>query len=311
MTAALLVFAGLGAAIVGLGALLMPQRPGLLAAIGRLDAARAAAPTAVPAFAAAPVDPWPARQIRLGQLIAERVPLLVRPGRSPRDPAGRRASDLAITGRSDELLLGRQVLTALMGVLLLPVLAVALIPSGVRIPLPALLLCAPLLGALLAWLPAVSLHREAEARRRDFRHALSSYLDLVAMSLGGGRGAPQALAETAALSPSWPFRALGDAVATARLAGNSPWREFAALGKRIGVGELDELAASLALVGDHGARVRETLAARASTLRRRALTDAEGDAAQADQTVRIAQVLLAFGFLILIAYPALAAVLAL
>jgi hypothetical protein len=53
------------------------------------------------------------------------------------------------------------------------------------------------------------------------------------------------------------------------------------------------------------------LSARAATLRRRALSDAEGDAAQADQSMRIAQVLLALGFLILIAYPALAAVLAL
>jgi hypothetical protein len=63
-------------------------------------------------------------------------------------------------------------------------------------------------------------------------------------------------------------------------------------------------------VGDHGARVRETLAARATTLRRRALSDEEGNAAEADQAMRIAQVLLALGFLVLVAYPALAAVLA-
>jgi Flp pilus assembly protein TadB len=140
---------------------------------------------------------------------------------------------------------------------------------------------------------------------------LSAYLDLVAMSLAGGRGAPQALAETADLSASWPFRLLSDAVTTARLSGTNTWREFGNLGRRIDVPELEELAASLTLVGDHGARVRETLSARAATLRRRALTDAEGAAAQADQSMRIAQVLLALGFLILIAYPAIAAVLAL
>ncbi|MGQ0468002.1 MAG: type II secretion system F family protein [Sporichthyaceae bacterium] len=308
MTAAVLVFAALGAAVVGVGALLVPQRPGLLAAIGRLDAARSPTPTA---STTAPAETWSARQVRLGQLAINRLPALARLGRTHIGPAGNRTADLAITGRSDELLLGRQILTGLVGLLALPALAVALAPSGVRLPLPVLAVGAPLLGTGLALLPALSLHRDAQERRREFRHALACYLDLVAMSLAGGRGAPQALAETAALSTSWPFRMLDDAVATARLAATSPWREFAALGQRIGVGELDELAASLALVGDHGARVRETLAARASTLRRRALTDAEGDAAQADQTMRIAQVLLAFGFLILIAYPALAAVLAL
>lgn len=309
MTAALLVFAALGAAVVGLAALLIPQRPGLLAAIGRLDAARTGAPP-VPT-AGVPLDSWLARQLRLGQLVRDSLPALARLGRAEGGPLGNRALDLAITGRSDEVLLGRQILTGLVGLFALPALAVALAPSGIRLPLPVLLLGAPLLGAGLVWLPALSLHHDAEERRREFRHGLACYLDLVAMSLAGGRGAPQALAETAALSPSWPFRMLGDAVATARLATTSPWREFATLGRRIGVGELDVLAASLALVGDHGARVRETLAARAATLRRRALTDAEGDAAQADQTMRIAQVLLAFGFLILIAYPALAAVLAL
>ena len=306
MSAAVVVFAALGAAVFGLGVLLAPPRPGLLVAIGRLDAARPGAPAP-----GAPGATWTTRQVRLGQLVNDRLSPNARPGRTPWGPAGRRDADLAILEASDELLLGRQVLTGLVGLLTLPALALALAPTGIRLPAPAILLGAPLCGVALAWLPALCLHRDAEVRRREFRHGLSAYLDLVAMSLAGGRGAPQALAQTAELSASRPFRMLGDAVATARLSGTNPWREFAALGERIGVPELEELAASLALVGDHGARVRETLAARAATLRRRAITDAEGDAAQADQSMRIAQVLLALGFLILIAYPAIAAVLAL
>ena len=306
MTAAVIVFAALGASVLGLGLLLAPPRPGLLVSIGRLDAVRPG-----PDTTSIPGTAWTTRQVHLGQLVNDWLARHVRPGRSPRGPAGQRGADLAILDRSDELLLGRQVLTGLVGLLLLPAAALAVAPAGIHLPLPALLFGAPLSAAGLFWLPALSLHREAEDRRREFRHGLSSYLDLVAMSLAGGRGAPQALAETAALSASRPFRLLSDTVATARLSGTNPWREFGNLGRRIGVPELEELAASLTLVGDHGARVRETLAARAATLRRRALTDAEGDAAQADQSMRIAQVLLALGFLILIAYPAIAAVLAL
>ncbi|MGQ0631593.1 MAG: type II secretion system F family protein [Sporichthyaceae bacterium] len=307
MTTAIVVFAALGAAVVGLLALLVPQRPGLLAAIGRLDAARTAVPTGV-----RPVDgpSWADRQAQLGRLLGDRLAPRLRPGRTPHDPAGRQC-DLAITGRSDDLLMGRQVLTGLVGLLALPMLAVALAPAGARLPGAVLLIGSPILALAFGFLPQFALRKDAESKRAEFRRALSCYLDLVAMSMAGGRGAPQALSEAADLSDGWTHRLIADALATARLSGTNAWHGLGELGRRIGVPELCELAGALALVGDHGARVRDTLSARAATLRRRALTDAEGNAAQADQSMRIAQVLLALGFLILIAYPALAAVLAL
>jgi Flp pilus assembly protein TadB len=312
MTAAIVVFAALGAAVVGLFALLAPPRPGLLAAIGRLDAARTARPAAV-----RPVSgpSWADRQTQLGRLLGDRLTPLLRPGHArwglaPHNAAGRQG-DLAITGHSDDLLVGRQVLTGLAGLLALPALAVALAPSGARLPGAALLIGSPLLAVGFGFLPHLALRKDAETKRAEFRRALSCYLDLVAMSMAGGRGAPQALAEAADLSDGWAHRLIADALATARLSGTNAWHGLSELGRRIGVPELCELAGALALVGDHGARVRDTLTARSATLRRRALTDAEGNAAHADQAMRIAQVLLALGFLILIAYPALAAVLAL
>jgi Flp pilus assembly protein TadB len=306
MTAALVVFAALGAAVTSLLVLLLPGRPGLLAAIGRLDAARSVSAPLIPG----PAPTWTQRQAQLGRLLGDRLPPFARLRVSFHDSAGRQ-SDLAITDRDEDLLIGRQVLTGLAGFLALPVLALALTPVGLRLPAGALLIGCPLLAAGAAFLPHLQLRQDAETRRAEFRRALSCYLDLVAMSMAGGRGAPQALSEAAALSESRAHRLIGDALATARLSATNPWHALGELGGRIGVPELSDLAGALALVGDHGARVRDTLTARASTLRRRALTDAEGNAAQADQTMRIAQVLLAFGFLILIAYPALAAVLAL
>ncbi len=306
MTAAILAFGGLGAAVTALIVLLLPHRPGLLVAVGRLDAAR----TAPPAVARDDAGTT-SRQARLGLLTRARLGHLVRPGRSPHGPAGHHDADLAVTGTAEELLIGRMVLTGLVGFCLLPAAALALAPAGIALPVGVLVIGPPAVAAGLAHLPRVVLRREAEVRRREFRRALSCYLDLVAMSLAGGRGAPQALPEAAALSDGWAFRMIADALSTARLSGTGHWRGLGDLGQRIGVPELCELSGSLALVGDHGARVRDTLTARAATLRRRALTDAEGQSAQADQGMRIAQVLLALGFLILVAYPALAAVLAL
>ncbi|WP_019873111.1 type II secretion system F family protein [Sporichthya polymorpha] len=311
MSAAIVVFAALGASVVALIALLAPARPSLAVAVGRLDAARTShTPATDPSVTAAFTAVTRAgRQARLGRLLLVRLGPLIRPGRSPHGPAGLRDADLAVTGRSRDLLLGRAVLTGLAAFCLLPSFALLLAPTGLVLPTPVLLIGAPAaaIGGFL--LPGLDLRREADRRRREFRHALSCYLDLVAMCLAGGRGVPQALPEAAALSDGWAHRMLGDALASARLAGISPWRGLGRLGEQIDVPELRELAGSLTLVGDHGARVRDTLSARAATLRRRAITDAEGHAAQADQNMRIAQVLLAFGFLILIAYPALAAVL--
>ena len=307
MTAAIVVFASLGAAVAGLLALLLPSRPGLLASIGRLDAARSPAPSAAPPAYGG--SSWTGRQIRLGRWAGARLGSLAGSNRFVPGAVGQRDADLAITDRNPELFLGRKVLTGVYGLCLLPGATLLLAPAGLMLPAGALLVGTPGLGAAFYLLPDMALRREADVRRREFRRALSCYLDLVAMSLAGGRGAPQALPEAAALSDGWAHRLIGDALAGARLAGTSPWRGLGELGERIAVPELRELSGSLALVGDHGARVRDTLTARAATLRRRALTDAEGQAAQADQAMHIAQVLLAFGFLILIAYPALAAVL--
>jgi tight adherence protein C len=302
MTAVILVFGGLGAAIAALACLLVRPKPGLLATIGRLDVARAGG---VPAPRSANGPTLPGRRRPVDDLVG----LVVRRVQVARRSTERLARDLAITERSIEALAARRVLTAVAGFCVLPALALAIAPAGLRLPAVALFVGIPVFAVGGFFLPEVAVRAEAERRRREFRRALSCYLDLVAMSLSGGRGAPQALPEAAALSDGWAFRLIGDALDVARLAGHSPWRGLGDLGERIGVPDLCELAGSLALVGDHGARVRDTLTARAATLRRRALTDAEGQAAQADQAMRIAQVLLAFGFLVLVAYPALAAVL--
>ena len=55
-------------------------------------------------------------------------------------------------------------------------------------------------------------------------------------------------------------------------------------------------------------RSRASLTARASTQRRRQLAEAEGAAAKADQTIQMAQVVLAAGFFLFLGYPAVVAV---
>ncbi len=96
----------------------------------------------------------------------------------------------------------------------------------------------------------------------------------------------------------------------ANLSGVDQWDALTELGERIGVAELRDLGTLVRLVGRDGARVRQTLTARAATMRRRELAEAEGLAGQKDQSMRLAQVLIGFGFIVFISYPAIVAVLA-
>ena len=65
------------------------------------------------------------------------------------------------------------------------------------------------------------------------------------------------------------------------------------------------------LVEHDGARVRMTLSARAATMRRRELADAEGKAAERDVSMTVAQLVVVAGFLVFLAYPAVVNVLGL
>jgi Flp pilus assembly protein TadB len=138
---------------------------------------------------------------------------------------------------------------------------------------------------------------------------VGSFLDLVAMNLSGGRGVPEALQSAADLSDGWAMVRIRDTLLTARLHGVTPWAALGELGDEIRIDELRDLAAALALVAEDGAKVRESLAARASSLRRRELAEVEGKAGERSQSMLVAQLLLALGFLVFLLYPAIMGVL--
>ena len=72
--------------------------------------------------------------------------------------------------------------------------------------------------------------------------------------------------------------------------------------------ELRELAASVALAGEEGAVVGASVAAKATALRTRALTEAEAAGESDSERMALPTVMLLVGFVIFIGYPAVAAV---
>jgi hypothetical protein len=218
-------------------------------------------------------------------------------------------ADLGIVGMSREMFLARTVGGALLGVVL---------PNAVVVPFALLGLVSyviplwlVLIGAVVgAVVPYFSLSGQATERRRAFRHMVSAFLDLVAMNLAGGRGVPEALQAASTISDSWGMVRIRDTLEAAKLQGITPWAALGQLGDEVDVGELRDLAAALALVAEDGAKVRESLTARAASMRHRELADAEARAEERSQSMLVAQLLLCVGFLIFLLYPSIARLLA-
>jgi len=160
-----------------------------------------------------------------------------------------------------------------------------------------------LLGVVFFLLPDLEVKQKADQRRKDFRHAVGAFLDLVSMNLAGGRGVPEALMAASEMGGGWSMSRIRDALANARITGQTPWQALGGLAEEVRVDELRDLATALSLVADDGAKVRESLTARAASLRRRQLTDLEGQAGERSQSMLVAQMLLVAGFLVFLAYP--------
>ncbi|OLO51389.1 type II secretion protein F [Actinomyces oris] len=214
-------------------------------------------------------------------------------------------TDLAVVGRSLERHLAISLFTGL-GAFMVPIIVVGLMqvmgaPLGWSVPL----LLSLALGVAGLLVPTARLRRQAQDARRDFRHVVGSYLDLVAMSLSAGRGVPEALDAASSLSEDPAMLRIRNALDVARLRGDTPWEALGRLGTQLRIDELRDLSAALALVAEDGAKIRESLGARASSMRRRDLSDAEGKAGENSESMLVAQLIVAMGFIVFLVYPAL------
>src|SRR5262249_48144853 len=219
---------------------------------------------------------------------------------------GRVLPDLPICGRTPQQHLAEKATTALVGLVLPPLLALAL-PSVGAGRLPGLVWTggAVLLALAGFYAPDAGVTTEAAKRRGDARHALSGFLDLTVIGLAGGAGVEQALAQAAGTGRNPTTTAIRRALEQAAVRREPLWVPLDRLGTTLGLAELRELAASLSLAGTEGAKIRASLAAKAAALRIRLLTDIETHAQAATERMSLPLVVMFAGFLLFIAYPAL------
>ena len=298
MILALVCGAGVGAGLWLIARGLYPPRPSLAQALAQLKRL----PEPAPVLTAESDGGFAAR---LGRPAAD---ALTRAGAGWLVPTTVRR-DLAVLGRSPERHLAEQVTLGLVGLLFAPAIAALLLLGGAHLPLVVPLWASLLFAGAGFAAPDLGIHADANRRRRDFRHALSSFLDLVVVALAGGGGVETALADAASVGSGWAFGLLRRALDHARLARLTPWAALGRLGQELGVGELSELAASVALAGTEGAKVRASLAAKAASLRTHELADAETADQAATERMSLPVVLLFAGFLLFLGYPAVQKVL--
>ncbi|GAA1119144.1 type II secretion system F family protein [Kitasatospora arboriphila] len=219
-------------------------------------------------------------------------------------PGTRLAADLRTLGIPAERHLAEKAGAAMAG-LLIPwgpaLLTAAAGSTGFAFPAWTALL----LAALLFCTPDLAVRRKAERYRAEMRQALSAFLDLVVVALSGGAGVEQALADAASAGQGPAFTALRGALREAEVTRTAPWGPLGRLGERTGVAELPELAATVALAGSEGAKVKASLTSKAATLRGHLLAEAEAEAAGATERMSLPVVTLFAGFLLFIGYPAL------
>jgi hypothetical protein len=268
MTLAVLTGAGAGLGLLLLTVVLFPPKPSLAMSLARLDAA-----ARLPRRATSP------------ELHGTSVHgLLVRYGGQPLSAAflergwlsaGIRA-DLAVLGQQPASFFATKAAFAIAGVALGPLLVAMLAGAGITLPivLPAWL--AILSAGLMFTLPDVAVRRRAKERRRDFRAAVGSYLDLVAMKMASGAGLSESLRDAATIGGDGAFARIRVALEDARIDGLTPAAAIGQLGDELGLPDLRELSAGLALVSSSGAQAEESLRAKAASLRERELSAAAG-----------------------------------
>jgi len=294
MTVALICGAGVGLGILLVLRGLRPPRPALAVSLERLR----------PGYTSPAVGGVLGGRLEIeGARLGERLALAI-------DKTGLRLTstraDLAVTGKPLERFYLDKVLFAVFGFVFIPAVAALASMAGLSLPVIVPVWVSLVLGVTGFFLPDLLLRGEAADARRAFRHALSAFLELVRINLAGGAGIESALHDSVAVGRGWSFERLRDSLGVARLSGETPWAALGRLGIDLRIDELVELSSSLVLAGSEGAKIRESLAAKADSLRRHEAALAEAKAQEASERMSVPIAVLLFGFLIFLGYPAVA-----
>jgi Flp pilus assembly protein TadB len=233
---------------------------------------------------------------RIGRWLAARIAGSALDVRIPR-------RDLALLGRTTETYLVQKLAMALFGLAMPTLLWTLFIPT---VPWLVSTGFTVVYVAVMFLAPDIAIRSQARDAREEFRGALIAYLDLVKMARAGGAGPGEALEAPARLAHGWAFQRIATTLDPLSRGTRDPWDELARLAEEIDVRELADTAAIAKRAGTQGARILDSLTAKAASLRDQQLSRALAQAKAKTETMTVPVALSVLGYLILLGYPAYA-----
>lgn len=214
--------------------------------------------------------------------------------------------DLAVTGRTAREVARSSVVrgasAAMAAAVVLGVARTGGVSAGVPLSVGVVLLA----GWAGFSQPARACREDARRRRADIDMSAAVVLDLINVQTAGGCGLETALVSAASVGSGDGFRSIQLCISRAQAGRTSYWDALRETGTEWGVGSLVDIANSGQLSGRNGARVRQSMVARASSLRARNLAAVEAEAERRTEQMGLPMVLLFLSFLAFVGYPALA-----
>lgn len=204
---------------------------------------------------------------------------------------------------------GEKVLFGLVGLVTPSLLTLFFTVIGLHLPLVIPVAATLGFSVFMFFLPDYNARDDAKKARLEFSRALGAYIDMVALERNSGSGPRQAMEVAASVGDSWVFRRLSEELTRSRWSGEAPWDAIRALGRQLGVADLEELADIMRLSGEESAQIYTQLRARSASMRAAMLNAELAHANAVGERMFIPMSLLGVIFMALLIAPALLRVL--
>ncbi len=165
---------------------------------------------------------------------------------------------------------------------------------------PAMVL---VLTLLAVWIAISDIAGKIERRGRELRQAANDFVQLVAVGLTTDQSVEEAIRFALAVGSSDAFDALRDNLHTAPQRGVPVWEALDEFGRKFGVRELSEFAASIERQGLQGVSISDTVSSLATSMRAKALDELEREADKANANLAGPTIGFVITTIVFLAYP--------
>lgn len=272
---------------------LRPARPSLAQILQRTHSPAPPAPVADEGASAVRLAERAGARLLHNEALASRMPL----------------QDLRLLEMTPARLLGRCLLFGVVGLMVPQWLLLLLALVGSAPPVAVPVLASLVFGLFLAAKCFHEVHEQANALREEYRYAIASVMKRAAMARVADAGAGEALYRAASAGDCRALVRIRQVLERTRYAGTSPWTALEALGQELGIEELSNPAQTLALAGEEGASVHDTLQHQAASQRASLQAARKAEANAASERMVLPVLAVALVMVIFVGGPAFARIL--